>query len=76
MHTLYKILAELDKAHIHYKLERYREDTVMICVTVVGARIEIEVFSNEEIETSIFSGNEDVEVGIEIVKKIIEEHRD
>ncbi len=75
-HPLYKILQDLDAAKIHYRLEKYREDTIMICLTVVGARIEIEVFNNGNIETSIFKGNEDIVSGIEPVNKIIAENRE
>ena len=75
-HTLYDILEELDLAKIHYQLARYRKDTVRICVTVVGARIEIEVFNTGSIETSIFKGDESIESGIEVVNKIINDNRD
>ena len=75
-HTLYKILEDLEKAKIHYKLERYRADTIMICVTVVGARIEIEVFNNGSIETSIFNGDESVKSGIDIVNVIINDNKE
>ena len=75
-HPVYKILQDLDAAKIHYKLERYREDAIMICLTVVGARIEIEVFNDGNIETSIFKGNEDIVSGIEPVNKIIAENRE
>jgi hypothetical protein len=76
MHLLYKILEQLDSAGIHYTLARYREDMVMICVTVPGKRIEIDVSSSGEIETSIFSGDESVESGIEIIEDIINSNRE
>ncbi|NCI48946.1 hypothetical protein GWC95_03365 [Sediminibacterium roseum] len=75
-HTLYTILEQLDSAKIHYRLERYRDDTIMICVTVVGSRIEIEVFSDGSVVTSMFKGDESLEDGLEIVNKIIAENRD
>jgi hypothetical protein len=75
-HPLYKILKELEAAKIHYKLERYREDTVMICVTIVGGRLEIEVFEDGHIETAIFKGDESIESGMKIVKSIIKANRD
>ena len=48
----------------------------MICLTVVGARIEIEVFNTGSIETSIFKGDESIEEGMEVVNKIIDTNRD
>lgn len=72
MHVLYKILEELDNANIHYTLARYRKNTVMICATVVDKRIEVEVFNNGEIETNVFSGDESIKTGMDILQKIIE----
>ena len=75
-HILYTILEELDKAKIHYKLERYREDTIMICATVVGSRFEIEVFNNGSVETSVFTGDESLESGMDIIVAIINNNKD
>ncbi len=76
MHSLYKVLHELDLAKIHYTLARYREDYITIHATVVGQRIEIDVDSDGNIETSIFQGSEEVKSGFEVVQKIIEENID
>jgi hypothetical protein len=75
-HPLYEILEELDNAKIYYKLERTRENSVMICATVVGARVEIEIFNDGHFESSIFKGNEGVFSGKEFVEKIINDNRD
>lgn len=75
-HPLYQILEELDKANIHYKLERTRENSIMICVAIIGARVEIEVFNDGNIESSVFKGDESVISGIDFVKKIIESSRE
>ena len=72
MHPLYEILWKLDAAKIFYTLGRHRSDYVTIHVTVPGRRYEIEVASNGEIETSCFSGNEDLNSGIEEIEKILE----
>jgi hypothetical protein len=75
-HPLYEILEELDKTKIYYKLERTRENSVMVCATIVGARIEIEIFNDGKFESSIFKGDESVISGQEFVKKIINDNRD
>ncbi len=75
-HPLYQILAELDSAKIYYQLERTRDNSIMICVTIVGARIEIEVFNDGTIETSEFRGDESLINGREFVNKIIDANRD
>ena len=74
-HLLYQILEELDEAKIHYQLERTRENSIMICVAIIGARIEIEVFNDGNIESSIFKGNESIISGMDFVKKIIESNK-
>jgi hypothetical protein len=76
MHTLYKLLERLDEAKIHYTLARYREDMVMVCITVPGKRLEVEVSSEGEVETSMFSGSESIIGGIDIVDKAIKENTD
>jgi len=72
-HPLYEILSKLDAAHIFYTLARYRDDYVTIHITVPGRRYEVEVTSAGEIVTACFSGNEDVNSGIEEVEKILGE---
>ena len=75
-HPLYEILEELDSAKIYYQLERTRSNSVMICVTIVGARLEIEVFNDGTIETSEFKGDESLISVREFVKKIIDSNKD
>jgi len=75
-HPLYEILEELDNAKIYYNLERTRRNSVMICVTIVGARIEIEIFNDGKFESSIFKGDESLISGKELVYKIINDNRD
>jgi len=75
-HPLYEILEELDNAKIYYQLERTRDNSVMICVTIPGSRLEIEVFNDGKIETSEFRGDESLISGREFVKKIIDANRD
>lgn len=66
-HPLYQILNELDRANIYYQLQRTREDSIMICVVIIGARIEIEVFNNGNIESSLFKGDESIVSGMDFV---------
>jgi hypothetical protein len=44
MDSLFDLLDKLDDAKIHYTLSRNRSDTVLVSATVVGMRIEIDVF--------------------------------
>ncbi len=70
-HTLFSLLERLDTAHIHYTLGRHRADSVLVSVTVVGQRIEIDVFRDGHMEVSRFLGSEDIEGGAELVDSIV-----
>jgi len=74
MHSLYEILAELDAEKIHYSLARYRDDVVTIHTTVVGKRIEIDIESDGTVTTAQFTGTEDLQIGMEVVRKLIEDN--
>lgn len=62
-HTLYRVLRTLDVQKLYYRVDRHRPDSVMITVTVVGERLEIDVFEDGHVEFSRFRGNEAVEGG-------------
>jgi hypothetical protein len=59
-HPLYDVLNLLERERLHFRIDRHRPDTVMITVTVVGERLEIDVFDDGHIEYSRFKGDEDV----------------
>ncbi len=75
-HPLYDLLGSLDAAHLHFEVARYRSDTVTVTITVVGERIEVDVFDDGHMEVSRFSGSEDVVGGAELVTDIIEAYRE
>jgi hypothetical protein len=70
-HTLFTLLDRLDAAHIHYTFGRHRADSVLVAVTVVGQRIEIDVFRDGHMEISRFIGHEDIEGGAELIDSIV-----
>lgn len=70
-HPLYDLLDKLDDARIHYSLSRHRSGTVLVSVTVVGQRLEIDVFGDGHMEVSRFIGQEDIEGGAELIDSII-----
>jgi hypothetical protein len=53
-------------------LARHRDDTVMVTVTLVGLRVEIDVFEDGHLEYSLFSGSESVESDLDKLKAMIE----
>jgi len=60
----------LEKAHIAFDIKRTRPEAITICATVVGERIEIDIFEDNHIEISRFRGDESVEGGMELLVQI------
>lgn len=75
-HPLYELLRRLEEAKIHYTLGRHRDDTVLVTLTLVGERVEVDVFEDGQMEVSRFRGSEDIVGGAELVKTLIDENRD
>lgn len=73
-HRLYRLLSLLDEQRLYYRVDRHRDDSVMITVTVVGERLEIDVFEDEHVEFSRFRGDESVEDDADDLDQIIRKH--
>ncbi|MBL8590568.1 MAG: hypothetical protein JNK46_18685 [Methylobacteriaceae bacterium] len=56
---LIPFLTRLDDLRVSYTLGRFRPDTIMVTITLVGARVEIDFF-DDHIEYSVFKGDEGV----------------
>lgn len=52
------ISTPLDAAKIHYTLNRNRPDTVLVSITVVGMRFEVDVFRDGRMDVRVFKGTE------------------
>lgn len=61
----------LEKAHIHFYMIRNRSDTLTFVATIIGERIEIDVFEDDHIEISRFRGDESIEGGRELLVQIV-----
>jgi len=73
-HPLFDLLADLDAASIHYTLARDRPDTVRVNVTVVGERVEVDVFEDGQMEVARFGGSEAVVGDATVIEALIAEH--
>jgi hypothetical protein len=73
-HELYRLIRKLEQNGAWFRLDRHRDDSVMITVTLVGERIEIDVFEDGHIEYSRFRGNEDVESDVRVLLALLEKH--
>lgn len=74
-HPLYALLSELERSRIQFTLGRYRPDSVLVTLTLVGERVEVDVFDDGHMEVSRFRGNEDVVGDDELISALIEENR-
>jgi hypothetical protein len=63
----------LENAGFHYLIERALPDSIRLTLTLtlVGQRVEIDLFEDDHLEISRFYGNEDVEGGMELLEAII-----
>lgn len=75
-HPLFQLLQALDSARIHYTLSRHRDDTVLVSMTLVGERVEVDVFEDGNMEVSRFRGSEDIIGGEELVTELIRQNSD
>ena len=75
-HPLYQLLKKLEDAKIHFTLARYREDSILVTLTLVGERVEIDVLENGVMQVSRFPGSENIVGDAELVEKIISENKD
>lgn len=74
-HPLYQLLQRLEAAKIHFAIARNRGDTVLVILTLVGERVEVDVFEDGHMEVSRFPGNENIVGGAELVERLIDENR-
>lgn len=73
-HPLFPLLLALDAAALYYTLARDRPDTVRVNITLVGERMEVDVFEDGHMEVSRFVGSEDIVGDATLVEKIIAEN--
>ena len=74
-HPLYNLLKRLEDAHIHFTLARHRDDTVLVTITIVGERVEVDVFDDGHMEVSRFPGSEDIVGDQGLVDELIEKNK-
>lgn len=70
--AIFNTLRLLEQARLHYFIERTRPDSIRLTVTMVGQRIEIDIFEDDHIEVSRFLGDESVEGGFDLLKRLVE----
>jgi len=69
--AVFKTIRMLEEARLHFLIERTRPDAIGLSVTMVGERVEIDVFEDDHLEISRFLGDERVEGGMELLVKML-----
>jgi hypothetical protein len=70
--AVFETIGALEAARLHFFIERMRPDTITLTVTIVGERIEIDIFEDNHLEISRFRGDESIEGGKELLAVILE----
>jgi hypothetical protein len=69
--AVFKSVRMLEEARLHFFIERSRPDSIRLSVTMVGERVEIDVFEDNHLEISRFFGEEKAEGGMELLVNIL-----
>jgi hypothetical protein len=69
--AVFKTMRMLEEARLHFFIERTRPDSIRLSVTMVGERVEIDVFEDNHLEISRFFGEEKAEGGMELLVSIL-----
>jgi len=69
--AVFETIKMLEKAHLHFFIERTRPDSIRLNVTMVGQRVEIDVFEDDHLEVSRFRGDESVGGGRDFLLRLL-----
>jgi hypothetical protein len=70
-HPLFELVCALEHRGIHFTLHRHHPDTILVTITLVGERVEVDVFEDGHMEVSRFKGNESVAGDQDLVYELI-----
>ncbi len=73
--AVFETITALEAARLHFFIMRTRPDALTLSVTIVGERIEIDVFEDNHLEISRFRGDESIEGGKELLAAILRDNR-
>ena len=69
--AVFKTMRMLEEARLHFFIERTRPDSIRLSVTMVGERVEIDIFEDNHLEISRFLGDEKVEGGMDLLVSML-----
>jgi hypothetical protein len=70
--SIFAFCKRLDERKQYYTLSRTRDDAIVVTITIVGGRIEVDFFEDGHLEYSIFKGDESVLDDIDELMSFIE----
>jgi hypothetical protein len=70
-HALFELVCALERAGVHFTLQRHRPETILVTITLVGERVEVDVFEDGHMEVSRFKGSESISGDNELVYELI-----
>lgn len=73
--AVFETMRALESARLHFFIERTRPDSITLTVTLVGQRVEIDIFEDNHLEISRFRGDESIEGGEELLPSILREEQ-
>jgi hypothetical protein len=73
-HAIYRIIHLLETNRVHFELSRHRPESLMITLTLVGERIEIDVFEDGHVQYSRFRGDESAEDDMPMLEALLREY--
>jgi hypothetical protein len=69
--AVFKTMRMLEEARLHFFIERTRPDSIRLSVTMVGERVEIDIFEDNHLEISRFLGDEKIEGGMDLLTSML-----
>jgi hypothetical protein len=69
--AVFETMRLLEAAGLHFFIERTMPNSIRLSVTMVGERIEIDIFEDHHLEIARFRGNESVEGGMDLLLNLL-----
>jgi hypothetical protein len=69
--AVFKTMRMLEEARLYFFIERTRPDSIRLSVTMVGERVEIDIFEDNHLEISRFLGDEKIEGGMDLLTSML-----
>ena len=69
--AVFETMRMLEEARLHFFIERTRPDSIRLSVTMVGERVEIDIFEDNHLEISRFFGDEKVEGDMDLLVSML-----